>query len=211
MTHAQSEPVPASDTPPAELVQQVRRAAFHGLLTGAPVTTADLAARTALPVPVVASAVDTLVASNRAVTDEDGNVIGAAGLSLVATSHELRIDNGMRLWCWCAWDALGIPSALLLTAEATTVCGTCGRPLTVTIVNGQLVGQGAEQGFLPAPKGSPLTCFCPYALLFCSADHLQSWRGTLRSGVPGEVLPITRYAATARHGWSWAAPPAEPR
>lgn len=187
-----------------ELAQRIRRLAFCRLLAGRPVAVTDLAAQVAIPESLAAGAVAALVAARRAVTDEDGRVIGAAGLSLAETAHSLRIHGGAELWCWCAWDALGIASGLRVTAEVTTRCGHCGRELSVPVTEGRVPGHSAEHGYRPAPADRPLSCFCPYALLFCSAEHVRSWQMTLPTEISGESMPVPRYAAEARHGWSWA-------
>jgi Alkylmercury lyase len=203
---------PGSSTPPAagvdlaDLAQHVRRAAFRRLMDGHEANIEYLAGRVQVSVAVAADAVDALVKARRAVTDVDGRVVGVAGLSLVETDHRLRIAGATAKWCWCAWDALGIVSALRLTAEVSTSCGACRRPVVVETTCGQLAAGRPEYGYLPPPAGTPLNCFCPYALLFCSEDHLASWQTALPANVAegGRPLHVAGYAAEARRGWAWA-------
>jgi radical SAM superfamily enzyme YgiQ (UPF0313 family) len=192
---------------PADVTQDVRRAAFRRLLDGHEATVGYLAGRVQVSVAAAADAVDALVTARRAVTDADGRVIGVGGLSLAETNHRLRIADAAPLWCWCAWDAFGITAALQLTAEVSTTCGACGHPLAVELTRGQLPAARPEYGYLPPPAGSPLSCFCPYALLFCSQEHLGSWQAALPANVAegGRALTVARYAAEARNAWAWAA------
>jgi hypothetical protein len=39
--------------------------------------------------------------------DDEGFIVGAAGLSSVPTKHDLLVD-GRRFWAWCAFDVIGI-------------------------------------------------------------------------------------------------------
>jgi hypothetical protein len=203
-------PPPALPASP-ELIQQVRHAAFVRLLEGEAATVGYLATQLQVPAAAAAEAVESLVRDSRAIVDSDGRVVGAAGLSLVPTAHQLRVSGGGAPWCWCAWDALGIASALRLTGCVSTACGACGRPLVVEVSDGEPALSSPEHGYLPPHVGSPLSCFCPYALLFCSAEHLASWRAALPDNVSqgGHGLPITEYAAVARLGWTWAADDAQ--
>lgn len=190
----------------AGLVQLVRQTAFWHLLTEGRMTTECLATRMGIPEPAAADAVALLVSARRAVADEEGRLTGIAGLSLTETAHQLRIEGGRRLWCWCAWDAVGIASAMVLNADVVTSCGACQRPIVLTVIEGRVAGSGTEYGFRPAPADTPLSCFCPYALLFCSAEQLATWQDSLLPAVSGEGMPLARYATAASRGWTWAAP-----
>jgi Alkylmercury lyase len=189
----------------AEVTQRVRRAAFLRLLEGHAAGVEYLAGHVHISVAAATEAVESLVKARRAVTDADGHVVGAGGLSLVETAHVLRIAGTQTRWCWCAWDALGIASALRLTATISTPCGACGHRLVLESSRGELAAGGTEFGYLPPHVGSPLSCFCPYALLFCSERHLASWQAELPASVAegGRGLAAAGYAAEARHGWSW--------
>jgi radical SAM superfamily enzyme YgiQ (UPF0313 family) len=204
-------PPPSSPPPPAvpdkDITERMRQIAFLRLLDGQAATADYLAARTGLPVTAAVAAVDALASGGRAVTGPAGEVVGTAGLSLVETAHRLRIVGRGEPWCWCAWDAFGIASALRLTAQVSTRCGHCGEPLVVDLACGEPAAGLPEYGYVPPFASSPLSCFCPYALLFCSAEHLGSWRGALPASAAdgGCALPVSEYAAAARGGWAWAA------
>lgn len=210
-------PAPASGCAPApaggpgdELAQRARRAAFFRILDGHPATVEHLAQSLGVSQADADATVQALVAAHRARTGPDGAVAGAAGLSLLQTPHRLVIRDRAPLWCWCAWDTVGISSALGLTAVITTPCGRCGRELTVRAEAGVISGDEAIHGYLPMPTGSPLSCFCPYALMFCSAEHLSSWRATLPDGpaAQGHGMPLATFASQASGGWCAWAPPA---
>lgn len=44
--------------------------------------------------------------------DSEGSVIGYWGLTLQETSHRMTLDDGTRVYAWCAWDTLFLPPLL---------------------------------------------------------------------------------------------------
>ena len=98
----------------------VRQAAFARLRTGTAVSMAQLAADTGLPSVRVDAALAALVAIGTATFDEQLCVVAAGGLSLAPTAHQLHLD-GVDLWTWCAFDAIGIPAALGVDATVHTL------------------------------------------------------------------------------------------
>jgi alkylmercury lyase len=51
--------------------------------------------------------------------NQEGKVVGFAGLSVVPTNHEFKV-NGKSLYTWCAADALLFPSSLNVTAHISS-------------------------------------------------------------------------------------------
>ncbi|NIN72461.1 MAG: hypothetical protein GTO46_11200 [Gemmatimonadetes bacterium] len=63
----------------------------------------------------------------------------AMPFSAVETPFEVRAIE--RQWyANCAWDALGIPAMLNCDARIVTRCGDCGEPVTVAVMDGEVVG-----------------------------------------------------------------------
>ncbi len=63
----------------------------------------------------------------------------AMPFSAVETPFEVRAIE--RKWyANCAWDALGIPAMLNCDARIVTTCGDCGEPITLAVMDGEVVG-----------------------------------------------------------------------
>jgi Alkylmercury lyase len=61
--------------------------------------------------------------------DERGDIVGVAGLSVVASRHQLWIV-GRQFWTWCACDALGILAALKSDGRVISQSPETGAELT---------------------------------------------------------------------------------
>ena len=64
--------------------------------------------------------------------DDRDQLVGAAGLSLNETSHEMIID-GRSMYAWCAWDALFIPAYLDTPATVRSTDPANGDQITVEV------------------------------------------------------------------------------
>src|SRR6266850_2258268 len=89
-----------------------------------PVEVVDLAAAIGIDVGAADTAVTNLAQAGWLDLDASGRVVGAAGLSLATGPHRLTLgDDPFRTWC--AYDSLGIASALAADALVETTCGQC--------------------------------------------------------------------------------------
>jgi alkylmercury lyase len=129
-------------------------------------------------------------------------VIGAHGLTRRGTRHE--IVTGQRRWhTWCALDAVGIPVALGLEAEIRTVCPACKSEIRLRVYRGAVnATAGAPVLWFPSgPCGRVMDDFCASANLFCSEEHLETWRR--RAGEPpGLPLTLEETADEGRRVWA---------
>jgi len=120
----------------AEDPERVQRAIYltHHLLRllakGRPVTAEDLAARTALPLEVVADAFQE-IKKRGGEFNEDGHVVGDA-LTLNPTPHRFHL-NGQMLYTWCALDTIFLPGLLEETAVVESTCPVTGEAIRLTI------------------------------------------------------------------------------
>jgi hypothetical protein len=140
-----------------------------------------------------------LVAQGRAEVDQGGRVVGIHGLTLRNTRHCFEVAGRPRN-TWCAFDAVGIPSALRLDAVVRTDCPTCGAGVTVEIGAGIPSGSDAVLWLPRAPAANLLAEFCSSADLFCNVDHLHSRIDAGR--VPGRVCDLAAAAALGRTAWA---------
>jgi len=139
-----------------------------------------------------------LVERGRAEVDEEGRIVGVHGLTLRETRHGF-VHAGRLHRTWCAFDAIGIPAALAIDAEARTTCPSCGDVLHVLIRGGQPLPSDIAL-WLPSPTVRHLmTDFCAAADLYCGRDHLDQ---RMAAGQPGEVFDLTAAAALGRYTWA---------
>jgi hypothetical protein len=155
----------------------------------------ELAGDAGLPVEAAREAVE-LVASVGMAELDINTVIGMDGLTTRQTQHPM-ILNGVTLWTWCAYDIVGIATALKADATGITQCGMCGRTIEVLMHDGDPEPMTAI-GWLPDESCSNVMAeFCPSALLFCSRSHLEEWRSKA-GGTTGEALDLVGLAERGR-------------
>ena len=178
---------------------RLRRAAFHALLSGQPVSLHRAAAAANLS-PEKADEAAQLVASVGMAEINGGTIFGIDGLTTRETRHQVVL-NGVALWTWCAYDIVGITAALGANANGTTGCGLCGRRIEVVLRAGEPEPSPAV-GWLPDESCSNVMAeFCPSALLFCSRTHLAEWRQMQTGVTSGQALDVASLAARGRADW----------
>jgi alkylmercury lyase len=182
-------------------VAAFQRQAFAALLGGSePPLISDIAETATREAIGVAEAIAWLEAHGR--LERDGDLlIGAHGLTRRRTAHTLTIGE-KTLHTWCAYDAVAIPVALAATARATTTCPTCHRTLQVDIDDGLFPETDTPVLWIPTgPCEHVMNDFCTQANLFCTADHLHTWREA--AGDPaGRVVSFVDVPALARCAWA---------
>jgi alkylmercury lyase len=186
-------------------IAAVQRHAFSALLsTPGTIRIRDIAEAASHEAINVAEALTWLQDHGRLERDGD-QLVGAHGLTRRTTAHTLTIGE-RTLHTWCAYDAIAIPIALRTTARATTTCPTCGNALVIDIHNGVLPDDTAEVLWLPTgPCDNVIKDFCTHANLFCTPDHLDSWRDTMNNP-PGQALTLADIPALAHRAWADIAP-----
>jgi len=120
--------------------------------------------------------------------DEDGNVVGIAGLSQLQHPHRFTV-NDIQLATWCAWDSLFLPVMLQQTAEVSSSCPTTGETIRLTITPEGVTSYQPESAVIsiviPQPSTSGLECveeiwttFCYHVYFFASPQAAQEWVAT---------------------------------
>jgi hypothetical protein len=85
------------------------------------------------------------------VLQEDGEILMAHPFSAVPTPFVVHTESAS-WWGNCIWDALGIPTALGVSARIQTACGCCNDSLRLTVEQGALRdGEGVVHFAVP-PK-----------------------------------------------------------
>lgn len=77
--------------------------------------------------------------TGRVQLDEQGRLIGIAGLTIEPSGHELDI-SGKKRWTWCALDAVGIFGALETTGTIRSTDPRTNETVTIEFINGQPQG-----------------------------------------------------------------------
>ncbi len=124
-----------ADVPPDE--SAINKTAFHLLRRGKAPSISEVAGNLGLKITRCRALLEAMSAKGIVTVDED-LVTGAGGLSVVPTSHQMNL-KGVRLYCWCALDTLGIPAALAEDAEITSVDGLKGGQMNLRFEGGHLV------------------------------------------------------------------------
>ena len=171
-------------------------AGFAALWHGRPVEPRDLLAGHE---DVAADVVAILVERGRAEVDDLGRLTGIHGLTLGQTRHSIE-HAGETHHTWCAFDSVGIPAALGITATARTDCFACGQPLAVEINTGT---PAALPFVVWLPRGDCADLradFCAHADMYCSPDHLARHIDTANS--PGDVVDLIDAASLGRATWA---------
>ena len=165
--------------------QRVALALYRLLAAEAPVSAAELAARTGMP---VARVDELLGAWPEVFRDDEQRVVAFGGLSLEPSPHAFEVD-GRQLYTWCAWDALFLPELLGRTVAASSECPTTGDAIELTVKPGgveRVVPSGAVLS-MRAPTdccvGDDLIAnFCQHVHFFASRDAAERWRAERADG-----------------------------
>ncbi|MDA8080321.1 MAG: organomercurial lyase [Actinomycetota bacterium] len=115
----------------------INRVAFHLLRRGEAPSISEVAGILDLTIKKCQELLEAMSAKG-SVTVEEDIVTGAGGLSVIPTSHQINLKD-VRLYCWCALDAIGIPAALAEDAEITTVDGFRGDQIHLRFEAGHLI------------------------------------------------------------------------
>lgn len=157
------------------------------LANGEPVTVAEIAAATGRTTAEVEQA---LAASPSVERVEHDRIVGG-GLTLRPTPHRFELDDGPRLYTWCALDTLFFPAVLGRTAHVESPCHGTGAPVRLTVTPTDVTGldpTGAVVSLVTPDDASHIRAsFCDQVHFFASADAAAPW---LRDHPEASVLPV---------------------
>jgi alkylmercury lyase len=132
--------------------------------------------------------------------DSHGRLVGIHGLTLRDTRHRI-IHDGVAHHTWCAFDAIGIPAALGLTATVHSDCPACGTPILVIMEQGIATAHGTAVLWLPESSWRNLLAdFCAKADLYCTREHLDEHLGPRE--MSGRVIDVAAAADLGRSTWA---------
>jgi alkylmercury lyase len=141
--------------------------------------------------------VEALQRQGRIEVDPHGHLVAIHGLTARPTAHRIEHQAGV-VHTWCAFDAIGIPAALRIDAQAITTCPTCRQELRITLTGGRPTGGDALRLWLPSSQYAHLVDdFCAHANLYCHHEHLDA----AKPRPNGHVVTVTDAAALGRATW----------
>lgn len=147
-------------------------------------------------------ALEALAGAGRIDRDDRGRVLGSAGLTIADGPHGLEVD-GHSFRTWCAFDALGIPAALAADGRVETMCGVCGRTISVDVRAGQPAHDPSLRLWFAAGGADMRADFCTPTVLLCSEEHAAEWGRRQPAG--GRALTLAEAADLGARNWASAA------
>lgn len=130
--------------------------------------------------------------------NNDGHLMGNAGLSLTPSRHQLTIGNNTR-WTWCALDAVGILGALGATGTVRSFDPQTGESIQVKFVDGS--PDTDTQLFIlnDYANGSVREDWCPRVNFFTTLEAAQAW--IAGNNLDGSIVAVSQIAGDAAAGW----------
>ena len=182
------------------LTRRLQTSAFRILLqTVEPVSVGHLTGKMDSSARIT-SGIEELQRSGHIRLDLDACIVGALGLSLHPTMHELLID-GSRLWAWCAFDVIGIFGSLRASGLVRSADPCNGENILLEFANG--VPQDTKpMVFMADVQGNSALCddWCSKVNFFTSAQSAEVW--VRKNGVAGSLVSVGNLAPVAVEVWS---------
>ncbi len=184
-----------------KLVAELQAAALQTLLqTGKPAPVDHLATKMNTTTDVISSCIDKLLRIGHIRLDSERLVVGAVGLSVSPTTHEISID-GKRFWAWCAFDVIGIFGALRASGFVRSLDPSSNEILRLEFIKG--VPQDKSLTVLMADlPGDSFVCddWCSKVNFFISVQSAQAW--SQANGMNGSVISVGNLVPVAKEVWS---------
>lgn len=122
--------------------------------------------------------------------NEEGKLVGIAGLSIVPTKHRFEVD-GKVFYTWCAADALFFPSALNITADVTSVDPVNHEKIKLTISPDKLEkvvpGTAVVSIVETADTCNIRSTLCDRVHFFTSSETGNEWK---KNNTDARILPV---------------------
>lgn len=176
---------------------RVRATGFRLLLDrGAPVEPADVADAAGLDFAAVQQVI--AEAAGRVEIDDEGRLLGIAGLTVSETQHEIMIGDQKR-WTWCALDAVGILGALGATGTIRSTDPRTGAEIRIGFVDGRPDGDATLFILGEYGGGNMREDWCPMVNFFNSQSDAEEW--VADHDVTGDIVSVRQVANSAAAMW----------
>jgi len=189
--------IKAQETPPE--VASARSAGFRRLLeTGRPVEMAAWATAAGMNETALQDVLDRPNVAGRVELDNQGRLLGIAGLTVEPTHHEITIGAEKR-WTWCALDAVGILGALKATGAIRSTDPRTGDAIEIQFVEGDPKGDAALF-ILGGYDGSNVREeWCPLVNFFTTHRKAEAW--VAANELDGDIVSVVQVAEEAAAMW----------
>ncbi len=189
--------VRSHQTPPE--VAALRSAGFRLLLEhGQPVAPEKLAEETRLSEIQVSNILATHL-QGRVELDDEGHLLGVAGLTVSQTPHQLTVGSKTR-WTWCALDAVGILAALEATGTIQSTDPGTGREINIAFTDGQPDNDAALFILGGYDGGSNVReDWCPLVNFFSTTHDAKTW--VTENKLEGDIVSVTDITNDAAAMW----------
>jgi alkylmercury lyase len=178
-------------------IAALRSTGFELLLDeGRPIEITEWAEAAGLDEPTITDALSRH--SGRVELDDQGRLLGIAGLTIEPNRHELEIE-GQKRWTWCALDSIGIMGALSATGIVRSRDPKTGDAVEIPFTEGtpdadaHLFILGGYDG------GNVREEWCPLVNFFTSRDDAETW--VAEKGLTGDIVSVLQIAEEAAEMW----------
>lgn len=134
----------------------------------------------------------------RVEVDEQGRLIGIAGLTIRPTNHELNV-NGSQHWTWCALDAVGILGALEATGTVQSIDPSTNDHVSLVFDKGQAQSDATIFVLSGYDGGDIRGEWCPLVNFF--NNRLDAHRWVANNQLQGDILTVQEVAGQAADLW----------
>ena len=191
----------------------LRAAAFRLLLiSGLPVTPEELAKTAGFELEHTIKMLEDLDTDGRIRRDDQGHVVGSAGLSVIPDRHQIEL-GGRTFWTWCAYDILGIFGALGATGTARSPGAPDRALIELRFLDGR--PQDGDTVVFRPDESLISSCenvyeeWCPNSNFFEDAASARTWSASHK--VEGRVLSLEEASDLATVEWLPVAGPPQRR
>ena len=144
----------------------------------------------------------------RAQLDDEGRLLGIAGLTVEPSRHRLTIGDETR-WTWCALDAVGILGALEATGSIHSTDPRSGDPVDIGFEDGTPTGDATLFILGGYDGGNVIQDWCPMVNFFAARADAEAW--VADNDVAGDIVSVAHVADNAAAMWRPVTDPGSPQ
>jgi alkylmercury lyase len=198
-----------AEATPSQEISAIRAAGFRLLLDeGRPIERREWASAAGVARETLEDILTRPGIEGRAQLDDEGRLLGIAGLTVEPTRHRLTIGERTR-WTWCALDAVGILGALEATGSIYSTDPRSGNPVEIGFEDGTPTGD-ATLFILGGYDGANVVeDWCPMVNFFATRADAEAW--VADNGVEGDVVSVAQVAENAAAMWRPVTEPGSPQ
>ncbi len=195
-----------TDKNPKDL-QKASLYVYRSLAEGRPVSFAAVADHLGTPLEA-AETILKLVPASAIELDDNGDIVGFVGLSIVPSTHRFKTAR-RSLFTWCVFDALFLPALIGSAATLHTACPQTGREIEIRVDGTHLTAISPDQPVMSLAKTDTEACcqdlrgaFCDRVNMFASQAAFDHWSST-RPDAISVSLPQAFELAQQRNSWRY--------